>query len=67
MQGIPRLTMSVISRPFCSMTENPRILVSAQSDKATGFVVCATHGLGQPWSPDLQPDDNDVFSDIGRG
>ena len=52
--------------PFGLVTENLRILVSAQSDKATGFVGCVTDRLGQPRSPDLLPDDNDVFLDRAR-
>ena len=55
------MTLSMTSRLFSSVTENLRILVSAQSDKATGFVACATHRLGQPRSPDLPSDDNHVF------
>jgi len=46
--------------------ENIQILVSAQSDKATGYVACATHRLGQLRSPDLPPDDNRVFLDRAR-
>ena len=65
-QGIPELTISVACLPFWLVTGNLRSLVSAQSDKATGFVVCATHRWGQPRSPDLPPDDNDVFSDSAR-
>jgi len=57
--GIPRLTLTVMPRPFVSVTENLRILVSVQLDKATGFVIRATYRLGERWSPD----DNDVFSD----
>jgi hypothetical protein len=60
------MTPSMTSRPSESVTENLRISVFAQSDKATGFVACAPHRLGQSRSPDLPPDDNHVFSDSAR-
>ncbi len=60
-QGIPGLTLSVTSRLFWQVTENLRILVSAQLHKATGFVVCATNRLGQHRSHNLPRDDNHVF------
>jgi len=66
-QGIPGLTLSATLRPFVIGDGKPPDLVSAQSDKATGYVACATHRLGQLRSPDLPPDDNLVFSDIVRG
>jgi len=55
--------LSMTPRPFRSVTENPRIMVSAQSGKATGFVASATHRSGQLRSPDLPSNHNHVFSD----
>jgi hypothetical protein len=59
--GYTRIDAERDRRAFWSVTENLCISVSAQADKATGFVARATHRSGQPRSPALRSDDNHVF------
>lgn len=65
--GYTRIVFERDFSPFWWVTENLGILVSAQSDKATGFVVRARDKLGQSRSPNLPRDDNHVFPDRARG